>query len=106
MDPLQVNTESVIAFGATTAAMAADLQAAGLAAAASSPALLAPVFGLIGGDFLAVFTQVHTAHLASIENLSGVVAGISAAAVSAAGGYKSADEDTTSSLGSTGSRLV
>ena len=38
--------------------------------------LLVPVFGLIGGDFVAAFATAHGAHLASITKLSGVLGSI------------------------------
>ncbi|NLG56466.1 MAG: hypothetical protein GX542_12610 [Rhodococcus sp.] len=106
MENLEANTASIAAFGATTASMAAELQAAAVTAAASSPAMLAPVFGIIGGDFLAAFTAVHTAHLASIEKLSGVLTGISSATVAAGAAYSSSDESNAAALNSAGSGVV
>ncbi|QNG19490.1 hypothetical protein G4H71_17485 [Rhodococcus triatomae] len=106
MEQLHAETASIAAFGATTAAMSAELHAAGLGAAASGPMLLGPVFGLVGGDFLAAFAAAHAAHLASIERLSGVLAGISAAAIGSAADYDGTEAGNTAALGSAGAGLA
>ncbi|NLU81841.1 type VII secretion target [Rhodococcus sp. HNM0569] len=102
MEQLHVELDSVAGFAATTAAMAAQMQAAATAAAAGAE-LLGPAFGLIGGDFLAAFATVQGAHIASIEKLALVYGGISAAAASSAAGY--ADTDTATGAGFAGTEV-
>lgn len=78
--------------------MATDLAAAAAAAVATGPVVLAPVFGLIGTEFLAAFTGVHTAHTAAVGDLSRTVASIGAAATASSIAYDLADARTAASL--------
>ncbi|GAF51100.1 hypothetical protein RW1_096_03060 [Rhodococcus wratislaviensis NBRC 100605] len=98
MNDLRADTASIAEFAATAATMSAEMQAAGLGAAAAGPLLLGPVFGVIGGDFVAAFATAHAAHLASIEKLSGVLGGISATALANAATYEGTEAATTAAL--------
>ena len=98
MNDLRADTASIAEFAATAATMSAEMQAAGLGAAAAGPLLLGPVFGVIGGDFVAAFATAHAAHLASIEKLSGVLGGISATALANAAAYEGTEAATTAAL--------
>ncbi|MEU2004203.1 type VII secretion target [Rhodococcus sp. NPDC019627] len=98
MNDLRADTASIATFAATAATMGAEMQAAGLTAAAAGPLLLGPVFGVIGADFVAAFATAHAAHLASIEKLAGVLGGISTTALANAANYDSTDMATTAAL--------
>ncbi|AYJ49198.1 hypothetical protein D8W71_13560 [Rhodococcus sp. P1Y] len=78
--------------------MATELAAAAAAAVATGPAMLAPVFGLIGTEFLAAFTGVHSAHAAAVSSLSHTVASIGTAAAQSSAEYDLADAATAASL--------
>lgn len=94
MGEFSARTASIATFGATAAALAAQTEAAGAAAAAAGPALLGPVFGVVGGDFVAAFTAAQDAHVAEVRRLSSAWSAMSAAAASTAAAY-----DTTDSAG-------
>ncbi|AOW94407.1 hypothetical protein BFN03_04155 [Rhodococcus sp. WMMA185] len=98
MQDLTADTMSISDFSATTAVMSAQMQAAGIGIAATGPSLLGPVFGVIGGEFVAAFSAAHAAHLASIEKLSGVLDAISAVALANCADYQRADTATAAAL--------
>ncbi|OLT31826.1 hypothetical protein BJF84_26350 [Rhodococcus sp. CUA-806] len=78
--------------------MAAEMGAAAAATTACGPAVLAPVFGVIGTEFLAAFTGAHVTHAAAIGRLSEVVASIGVAVASSAHEYEATDAQTAASL--------
>lgn len=82
------------AYASTAAEMSVRIGAAAAATAACGPAVLAPVFGLVGTEFLAAFTQAHTAHAGAIARLSDVVGSIGAAVASSTVAYDSTDTST------------
>ncbi|MEU7634041.1 hypothetical protein AB0C34_29380 [Nocardia sp. NPDC049220] len=84
MRKMSADTEGIAAYGETAHAMAGEMAAAGVRAAAAEPALLGPIMGLIGGDFMAAYTAAHAGHLASIGQLSAVLASVGGAATGAA----------------------
>ncbi|MCC8928485.1 MULTISPECIES: type VII secretion target [Nocardiaceae] len=86
------------AYSSTAAEMAAEMGAAAAATTACGPAVLAPVFGVIGTEFLAAFTGAHVAHAAAIGRLSEVVASIGVAVASSAHEYEATDAQTAASL--------
>ncbi|WP_084721620.1 type VII secretion target [Rhodococcus marinonascens] len=98
MNELIADTASITEFAATTSAMSAEVRAAELGASAVGPLLLGPVFGVIGGEFVAAFSAAHAAHLSSIEKLSGVLGGISTTALVNAANYEGIDLATTAAL--------
>ena len=53
-------TDGIRAYGATAAVMASGVRQAAAGAAATGPGPLTPVFGLIGGDFLATLRNLAT----------------------------------------------
>ncbi|ROZ83457.1 type VII secretion target [Gordonia sp. OPL2] len=79
MDNVTVVPEVVETFGATSAAMAAAVGAAGSINAAANTAVMVPVFGVIGQEFLASFIVAQANHLLSVGNLAAVHAGSAAA---------------------------
>ncbi|QBJ95410.1 hypothetical protein ERC79_05140 [Rhodococcus sp. ABRD24] len=102
MSEMSAATEAIAAFGATAATMAAQSEAAAAGAIAAGPALLGPVFGLIGGDFVAAFASAHTSHTTEISRLSSLWASIGAAAITTATAYDVTDSGAAASLGRTG----
>ncbi|MBJ8338472.1 type VII secretion target [Antrihabitans sp. NCIMB 15449] len=101
MSDLSAETGAIHGYGAVADVMAIGLAAAGTETAAAGPALLGPALGLIGGEFVAAFAAAHATHLATIAELTGVVATMGTAAVSTAAGYVGVDSATAAGLGST-----
>ncbi len=98
MAELVVETEGVLAYGAVASTMAEQIAAAGAAAAACGPAVLAPVFGLIGQEFLGAVTGTHLAHTDAVVRLAGTVASIGSAAAASAVSYALTDAGTGATL--------
>ncbi|ORI18130.1 hypothetical protein BJI47_19315 [Rhodococcus sp. 1168] len=71
--------------------MSAHVTSAAAAATACGPAVLTPVFGAIGTEFLAAFTAAHTAHTAALARLAEVLSSIGSAAAGSAAGYQATD---------------
>ncbi len=86
------------AYSGAAVSMAAHIGSVATTTAACGPAVLAPVFGIVGGEFLAAFTGVHTAHSAAIARLSEVVDSLGVAVSSAALAYDATDAQTAASL--------
>ncbi|WP_245672829.1 type VII secretion target, partial [Aldersonia kunmingensis] len=99
MSELAAATASIAAYGATAAEMAAGLTGAAATAAVAGPELLGPVFGLIGGDFLAAFATAHAAHLGAIADTSATLAGIGETALTTAAEYAATDAAHAAGLG-------
>ena len=97
-EQLSADAAGIAAYGATAATNAAELTAAAAAVAAAGPGLLDPVFGLIGGDFLAAYATVGSAHIESITKLSATVGSMSAAAQVTAANYLGRDAMTAAAL--------
>ncbi|WP_072807215.1 type VII secretion target [Rhodococcoides yunnanense] len=98
MVEIQVQAAGVDAFVASAGALAVETAGAAAAATACGPAVLAPVFGLIGTEFLAAFTGTHTAHTAAVGRLADVLGSIGHAAAAAGVGYDTTDGATAVSL--------
>ncbi|WP_433606300.1 type VII secretion target [Prescottella agglutinans] len=105
MTEFSATTAGIAAFGATAATLATQAEAAGVGAAAAGPALLGPVFGLIGGDFVAAFTGAQTAHAAQLGRLASAWASMGDAALTTAAAYDTTDAGTGAALGATGVAL-
>lgn len=88
----------VHAYATTMGAAAAQVATAAAATTACGPAVLTPVFGLIGTEFLAAFTGVHTAHGAAVGRLAETVASLGVAASASSAAYDLADTQTAASL--------
>lgn len=95
---ISADAEGIAAYGASTGVMASELAAAGTGAAGAAPAVLGPVFGLIGGDFLAAYAAAHAGHVATIGQLSAVLGTMSGAAGVAAVSYAEADTGIAAAL--------
>lgn len=79
MSEVTVLPEAVQAFGATSGAMASAVGAAGAINAAANTAVMVPVFGLIGQEFLASFIVAQANHLLAVGNVAAVHAGTAVA---------------------------
>ncbi|PXX66402.1 excreted virulence factor EspC (type VII ESX diderm) [Nocardia tenerifensis] len=84
MRKMSADTEGIAAYGATAHVMAGEMATAGASAAAAEPALLGPIMGLIGGDFMAAYAAAHAGHVASIGELSAGLTSMGGAATGAA----------------------
>jgi hypothetical protein len=91
MHKISVNPEGVVAYGATATGLSGEMTAAAATAAGGDPLLLGPVFGLVGGDFMAAYAAAHAGHVASIGELSAVLGSMSAATTAAAATYTDND---------------
>ncbi|MCM6777760.1 type VII secretion target [Nocardia sp. CDC159] len=91
MHKISVDTEGVAAYGATADGLAGEMAAAAAGAAGANPVLLGPIFGLVGGDFVAAYAAAHAGHVAAIGELSAVLGTVGAAVTSAAGSYTATD---------------
>ncbi|SIS15552.1 type VII secretion target [Williamsia sterculiae] len=78
-------------FGSAAAAMSATVASAGSINAAANTAVMAPVFGLIGQEFLAAFVQAQASHLFSVGQLAAVHAGTAASMFTTAQEFQSSD---------------
>ena len=101
MEKLSADMAGIAGFTAIADSMAAQMAAAGAGTAAAGPVLLGPVFGLIGGDFVAAFAAAHTAHVAAIAELTGTLASMGVAAASNAASYVGTDTGTSNALAGT-----
>ncbi|MEU4342552.1 hypothetical protein AB0H00_15000 [Nocardia sp. NPDC023852] len=98
MRKMSADTEGIAAYGVTAQDMASEMAAAGVSAAAAEPVLLGPIMGLIGGDFMAAYTAAHAGHIASIGQLSAVLASMGGAAAGAATVLTETDTSHASAL--------
>ncbi|MFI5777358.1 type VII secretion target [Nocardia sp. NPDC051570] len=93
MHKISVDTEGVAAYGATADGLAGEMAAAAAGAAGANPVLLGPIFGLVGGDFMAAYAAAHAGHVASIGQLSAVLGSVGTAATGLAANYAGTDAD-------------
>lgn len=101
MKRISADTEGIAAYGATAGVMAGELAAAGAEPPVPGLLPLGPIFGLIGGDFMAAYAATHAGHVAAISQLSAVVSSMSTAAVGAAANYAGTDTDIADLLRTT-----
>ncbi|MFC9892262.1 hypothetical protein ACFVMC_01090 [Nocardia sp. NPDC127579] len=98
------DAEGIATYSASAEVMATEMAAAATSAAGGNPALLGPIMGLIGGDFMAAYSAAHAGQVATIAQLSAVLSSMGLATGSAATAiaeqdlstavaFKSADQD-------------
>ncbi|MEV0467507.1 type VII secretion target [Nocardia tengchongensis] len=87
---ISIHPEGLTAYAATTTVLAADLAAATTRTA--TPDLLALAFGLVGADFLTAYAAAHTTHVATLTDLSAILAAASAATGTAVTTYTAHDD--------------
>ncbi|SNT45988.1 type VII secretion target [Rhodococcoides kyotonense] len=86
------------AYAASAGALATEVAGAAAAATAAGPAVLTPVFGLIGTEFLGAAVGVHTAHTAAIARLADALGSIGVATARSGAGYELTDSATAETL--------
>ncbi|MGO4201180.1 type VII secretion target [Rhodococcus sp. TAF43] len=99
MDGFTAAPDEIRAYGDIAAETAANIGAAGAFDAAANVVALAPVFGVIGADFLATFATTQVTHARSVAALANVYAGTSSLAHTIAAAYDGADRSTGAALG-------
>ncbi len=99
-------TDGIRGYAATAADMSAQVRTAAAGAAATGPGLLVPVFGLIGGDFLAAYSAAHGAHTAALSDLAGTLESLGGAATATATAYDEAERGVASGLVASGSAVA
>ncbi|MEU8897023.1 hypothetical protein [Nocardia sp. NPDC048505] len=98
------DAEGIATYSATAEVMATEMTAAAASAAGGNPALLGPIMGLIGGDFMAAYSAAHAGNVAAIAQLSavlssmGIATGVASTKISeqdlsTAAAFKSTDLD-------------
>lgn len=105
MNEFSAVTDGIRGFGAAAGATATQVRGAAVGAAAAGPSLLAPAFGLIGGDFVAAFAATQGGHVRALGELAGVLESMSGAASATADAYDAADQGVAAALGATGAGL-
>lgn len=99
MEHVSVDTQGLATIGANIAALPHPaLTAAAAVLHDGAPELLGPVFGVVGGDFLAAYAAAHAGHVGSIRELSLVLASMSTAVPRAADSYTSVDDARAEAL--------
>ncbi|MFE3542332.1 type VII secretion target [Nocardia sp. NPDC059177] len=91
MNTVAVVPEAIRAYAGASATMAAGVAQAGAVNQAATVAAAAPVFGLIGQEFLLSFVYAQANHLSSVAQLAAVHAGTALTAAQAATTYEGAD---------------
>ncbi|MGN2641466.1 hypothetical protein ACWEKT_24295 [Nocardia takedensis] len=98
---MSADAEGIAVYSATAEGMSGEMAAAAAGAAGASPALLGPIMGLIGGDFMAAYSAAHAGHVASIGQLSAVLASLGGATAGAASVLTETDLNNAAALKST-----
>lgn len=91
MDEVIAVPAAIEGFADAAAAMSAAVAGAGSVDAVAQVAQLAPVFGLIGQEYLAAYATAQANHLLAVGQLAAVHAGTSAAAFASAARYRATD---------------
>lgn len=81
MSEVVATSDAIRAYGAAQAGMAAGVAAAGAFDQTATMAVAAPVFGLIGQEFLFSFAVAQGNHASSVMELAGVYAASAMTAV-------------------------
>jgi hypothetical protein len=97
---LVVDPTSLAAYHTLAAGSAEHFATAAGLAESADPTLLAPAFGLIGGDLVAAYARVHTEHFDAAAKLSAAMRSMSAAVGDAAATYADSDRDHAEAIAS------
>lgn len=100
MNHVTVTPEVLESFAATNAAIGAAVATAGAVDAGANIAVMVPVFGLIGQEFLASFIAAQTNHLLAVGSLAAVHAATAAGALDGLAAFESGDAESAAILGS------
>ncbi|MFC4377560.1 hypothetical protein ACFO5K_26115 [Nocardia halotolerans] len=105
MPKMSADAEGIVAYSATAGVMSAEFATAAAASVASDPTLLGPVMGLIGGDFVTAYAAAQAGHVASIAQLSAVMASMGTATASAATTLVDTDANNAAAITATATDL-
>ncbi len=105
MTDISVQPDAVRAYGTAVSGIGAAIESASAMDLAANVAVMVPIFGLIGQDFLASFGGAQFANAVSTASLVAVHASSAAGAFESAANYEGSDGDTAHALGSAGSTL-
>ncbi|RPA61140.1 hypothetical protein EF294_10925 [Gordonia oryzae] len=98
MNHVTVTPEVLEGFAATNAAIGTAVAAAGSVNAAANTAVMIPVFGLIGQEFLAAFIAAQSNHLVAVGNLAAVHAATAASALGGLAEFEAVDDASAATL--------
>ncbi|MGJ0120367.1 type VII secretion target [Williamsia sp. MIQD14] len=105
MTDFVADPNAIRGYGAASSAIGGVIDSASAMDLAANVAVMVPVFGLIGQDFLASFGMSQFANAVSTASLVAVHQGTAVSAVSTAAKYEGADGDTSAALNSAASSL-
>ncbi|MFT4043025.1 MAG: type VII secretion target [Gordonia sp. (in: high G+C Gram-positive bacteria)] len=91
MNNVTVAPEALEGFAAANAAIGTALSAAGGINAAANTAIMTPVFGIIGQEFLAAFVAAQANHLFSVGSLAAVHASTAATCLAGLAEFEGTD---------------
>ena len=98
MTDVKVTPEALEGFVATNAAMATAIGTAGSIDAAANTAVMVPVFGLNGQEFLASFIVAQANHLMSVGQLAAVHAATAATTAQGLAEYEGVDASSAAAI--------
>ncbi|WP_067861513.1 hypothetical protein [Nocardia shimofusensis] len=91
MSELVAEADALRGYAAAAAAMASGVATAGTVDQAATMAAVAPVFGLIGQDFLFAFAHAQANHLSGVMELAAVHAATAVTAQQSALAYEASE---------------
>ncbi|MEV0252252.1 hypothetical protein AB0H76_37090 [Nocardia sp. NPDC050712] len=105
MSDLVASPEAIRGYAAASVAMATSVATAGAFDQTATMAAAAPVFGLIGQDFLFAFGVAQANHASSTMELAAVHAATAAAATAGAAAYDATEEVGSAEFAATQSKI-
>lgn len=99
-DGIRVTPAALRDYAGTAGGISSALSVVGAVDAARNLAIMAPVFGLIGEDFLAAFAVAQANHIKGITDLAAYFGAHATNATSNAKAYERVDRDHASALNS------
>ncbi|MGZ8178592.1 type VII secretion target [Williamsia sp. SKLECPSW1] len=105
MSTFSAEPDAIRAFGATAAGIGTAIESASAMNLGANVAVMVPIFGLIGQDFLGSFAVSQFSNVAAATSLAAVHAGTAASAAAAANEYEGLESDTSAALHSASSTL-
>lgn len=98
--------DGIRGFATAASAMAAHVRTVAAGAAATNPDTLVPVFGIVGGDFLAAYAAAHGRYTGALNELADTLGSIRGAAVAAATAYEETDRGVAAGVVASGAAVV
>ncbi|GED98012.1 type VII secretion target [Gordonia crocea] len=105
MNEVSAESDAIRAYGVASSGIGDVIATASGVNLAANVAVMVPVFGLIGQDFLASFGLAQFNNVVSSGMLAAVHQGTALSSIAAAGGYDQTDAHTASALKSAGKTL-